>query len=54
MNYVNYHREIVMKYGIKLANPHPFYHEAHRPNHFLDFSTLEDVPVEADHEDPFA
>jgi pre-mRNA-processing factor 8 len=42
-----------MAYGVKLANPYPFYHEAHRPNHFLDFSTLEEVQPEADREDPF-
>ena len=42
-----------MKYGLQLANPKEFYHEAHRPNHFLDFSTLEEVPVEADREDLF-
>ena len=42
-----------MTYGLKLANPYPFYHEAHRPNHFLDFSTLEEVQPEADREDPF-
>ena len=35
-----------MKYTLSLANPKEFYHEAHRPSHFLDFSTLEDVQPE--------
>ena len=43
-----------MKYGIKLANPYPYYHEIHRPNHFLEFNQLEEAPIEADLEDPFA
>ena len=42
-----------MKYGLKLANPKEFYHELHRPKHFLDFSTLEDVDTEADRENHF-
>ena len=28
-------------YGLKLANPVPFYHELHRPSHFQDFSAME-------------
>ena len=43
-----------MRYGLKLANPKDFYHEAHRPNHFLEFSILEDAEPEADRENPFA
>jgi pre-mRNA-processing factor 8 len=42
-----------MKYGLKLANPKEFYAEVHRPNHFLEFSQLEDIEPEADREDPF-
>ena len=42
-----------MKYGVKLANPKEFYSEAHRPTHFLEFSSLEDAAVEADVENPF-
>ena len=30
-----------MKYALKLANPKEFYHEAHRPTHFLEFSGME-------------
>jgi pre-mRNA-processing factor 8 len=43
-----------MKYGLKLANPKEFYNEAHRPTHFLEFSTLEETQPEADVENPFA
>lgn len=27
-----------MKYNLVLANPKDFYHEVHRPSHFLNFS----------------
>ena len=30
-----------MKYALKLANPKEFYHEGHRPTHFLEFSGME-------------
>lgn len=43
-----------MKYGLKLANPKEYYHEDHRPTHFLEFSTLEDADLEADREDLFS
>ena len=42
-----------MKYGLRLANPRPFFDEAHRATHFLEFSHLEDVAVEADVENHF-
>lgn len=42
-----------MTYGLKLANPAPFYSEVHRPTHFLEFATLEDAEPEADREDVF-
>ena len=42
-----------MKYGLKLANPKEYYHELHRPNHFLEFSEVTDGAVEADREDLF-
>ena len=32
-----------MKYGLRLANPKEYYHEVHRPTHFLEFATLEDA-----------
>ena len=43
-----------MKYGLKLANPREFYHEIHRPTHFLEFSQLEDTQHDVDREDPFS
>lgn len=42
-----------MKYGLRLANPQPFFAEAHRPAHFLDFSSMEGAAPEADLENPF-
>ena len=44
-----------MHYELQLANPKEFYHEAHRPAHFLNFSSIEDIePVTADVEDVYA
>ena len=44
-----------MHYELQLANPKEFYHEAHRPAHFLNFSSIEDIePVTADVEDMYA
>jgi len=41
-----------MKYEVTLTNPKEFYHEVHRPSHFLNFSSLEEgEAVSADHED---
>lgn len=31
-----------MRYGVKLDNPKDFYHEEHRPGHFLKFAGLEE------------
>jgi hypothetical protein len=28
-----------MKYGLKLDNPKEFYHELHRPVHFINFTS---------------
>lgn len=42
-----------MKYGLKLANPKEFYHEVHRPTHFMEFSTLEDADPGVDMENHF-
>jgi len=45
-----------MKYGLKLGVPKEFYHEVHRPIHFLNFSQMEtaDEPVDSlDREDVF-
>lgn len=47
-----------MKYELQLANPKEFYHEVHRPAHFLNFSSLEDTGASAtagaDREDHYA
>lgn len=44
-----------MKYELQLANPKEFYHEVHRPAHFLNFSSLEDGDGSgADREDLYA
>jgi len=44
-----------MEYGLRLDNPLPFYHEMHRPGHFLTFSGGDNVEANAaDHEDFFA
>ena len=40
-----------MKYQLKLENPKEFYHEAHRPLHFLNFATMDDEFDQADRED---
>lgn len=41
-----------MFYELQLAKPREFYHEIHRPAHFLNFTAIEDVePVSADRED---
>ena len=49
-----------MKYTLKIDNPKEFYHESHRPSHFLNFSGLEETGlgavghgVEADLENQF-
>lgn len=43
-----------MTYGLKLENPKEFYHEIHRPGHFLKFETLQENPQEgADRDDLF-
>merc|ERR1712167_243349 len=45
-----------MKYRLKLANPREFYHEIHRPAHFLQFAAVEetDLAGDADREDYYA
>lgn len=44
-----------MKYELQLSNPKEFYHEVHRPSHFLNFSAMEEAEVlGADREDLYA
>ncbi|KAF7814382.1 pre-mRNA-processing-splicing factor 8A [Senna tora] len=44
-----------MKYGVKLGTPREYYHEDHRPTHFLEFSNMEEgeTIAEGDREDKF-
>lgn len=35
-----------MKYGIKLENPKEYYHEAHRPVHFANFTSVDTMLAE--------
>ena len=46
---------VLCRYGLKLENPKEFYHEVHRPGHFLKFESLEgnSVGEGADREDHF-
>ncbi|XP_029055489.1 pre-mRNA-processing-splicing factor 8 [Osmia bicornis bicornis] len=54
-NFMGVRHDPNMKYELQLANPKEFYHEIHRPAHFLNFSSLEDGEgVGADREDVFA
>jgi pre-mRNA-processing factor 8 len=48
-----------MSYGLRLDNPKEFYHPVHRPNHFIQFSRLDETlsaqaAMQADGEDPFS
>lgn len=44
-----------MRYELQLSNPKDFYHEVHRPSHFLNFSAMEESEqITADREDMFS
>ena len=44
-----------MKYELKLANPKEFYHQLHRPSHFLNFNSPDEPTMETtDREDHYA
>ncbi|RHN38913.1 putative JAB1/MPN/MOV34 metalloenzyme domain, ribonuclease H-like domain, PRO8NT [Medicago truncatula] len=45
-----------MKYGVKLGTPREYYHEDHRPTHFLEFSNMEEgeTIAKGDREDTFS
>ena len=43
-----------MKYELMLSNPKDFYHEVHRPSHFMNFTSIEEGDaVAADLENAF-
>ena len=47
-NFMGVRHSSTMEYELKLANPKEFYHQIHRPSHFLNFASLEDTSVEAE------
>lgn len=51
---VNFNEHI--KYNLVIDQPNDYYHESHRPSHFLDFAMQdeEDTTAEQDREDLFA
>ncbi|KAD4585392.1 hypothetical protein R6Q59_035988 [Mikania micrantha] len=54
-NFMGVKHTVSMKYGVKLGTPREYYHEDHRPTHFLEFSNLEEADVaEGDREDTFS
>jgi len=54
-NFMGMRHQVTMKYGITLGIPKEFYHEDHRPAHFLNFSEMEqnDQEILGDNEDVF-
>ncbi|KAL0429777.1 UNVERIFIED_CONTAM: Pre-processing-splicing factor 8A [Sesamum radiatum] len=53
-NFMGVKHTVSMKYGMKLGTPREYYHEDHRPTHFLEFSNLEEgETAEGDREDTF-
>ncbi|KAG2609650.1 hypothetical protein PVAP13_4KG063300 [Panicum virgatum] len=54
-NFMGVKHDPLMKYNMKLGMPRDFYHEDHRPTHFLEFSNIEEGEVaEGDREDTFS
>jgi len=56
-NFMGVRHSAAMKYELKLANPKEFYHQLHRPSHFLNFAGLEaddGAAAAADLDDNFA
>ncbi|GMH03627.1 hypothetical protein Nepgr_005466 [Nepenthes gracilis] len=54
-NFMGVKHSASMKYGVKLGTPREYYHEDHRPTHFLEFSNLEEGDIaEGDREDTFS
>ncbi|ESQ27035.1 hypothetical protein EUTSA_v10017992mg [Eutrema salsugineum] len=54
-NFMGVKHTVSMKYNVKLGSPKEYYHEEHRPTHFLEFSNMEEADIaEGDREDTFA
>ncbi|CDY51887.1 BnaC01g41280D [Brassica napus] len=54
-NFMGVKHTVGMKYSVKLGSPKEYYHEEHRPTHFLEFSNMEEADIaEGDREDTFA
>ncbi|KAG0498353.1 hypothetical protein HPP92_003044 [Vanilla planifolia] len=54
-NFMGVKHTASMKYGVKLGTPRDYYHEDHRPTHFLEFSNLEEGDIaEVEREDTFS
>ncbi|TFJ83150.1 hypothetical protein NSK_005539, partial [Nannochloropsis salina CCMP1776] len=56
-NFQGIRHSLGMDYSLKVGNPKEFYHEVHRPAHFLSFATMDtdnNVAAEADLDDNFA
>ncbi|KAG7282508.1 LOW QUALITY PROTEIN: hypothetical protein CRUP_020223, partial [Coryphaenoides rupestris] len=51
-NFMGVRHDPNMKYDLQLSNPKEFYHEVHRPSHFLNFASLQEGEIyNADRED---
>ena len=55
-NFMGVKHSIGMEYSLKLGVPKEFYHEFHRPSHFLTFINMDEAEhvAEADIDDLFA
>ncbi|KAI7735157.1 hypothetical protein M8C21_005911, partial [Ambrosia artemisiifolia] len=54
-NFMGVKHTVSMTYGLKLGTPCEYYHQDHRPTHFLEFSNMEEGNVaEGDCEDAFS
>ena len=54
-NFMGVRHSANMKYELKLANPKEFYHQLHRPSHFLNFNSPDEPTMETtDREDHYA
>ena len=55
-NFMGVRHDPNMRYELALSNPKEFYHEVHRPSHFMNFASIEEGgdTVGADREDMFS